>query len=98
MVLGDRDWVGTADRLMAALPSASLITLAGVDHFATPSDFGAIDTTIKFLGLSSYPLEGVPVCRESGSSYLDQLIPLASDIAWRNAFAALQEGGAFDGE
>jgi pimeloyl-ACP methyl ester carboxylesterase len=51
VVLGDRDWVGPADRLMAALPSASLVTLAGVDHFATPSDFGAIDATVKFLGL-----------------------------------------------
>ena len=51
IVLGDRDWVGPADRLMAALPSASLVMLAGVDHFATPSDFGAIDATVKFLGL-----------------------------------------------
>ena len=51
VVLGDRDMVGSADRLMAALPSASLVTLAGVDHFATPSDFGAIDATVKFLGL-----------------------------------------------
>jgi len=51
VVLGDRDWVGPADRLLAALPSASLVTLAGVDHFATPSDFGAIDATVKFLGL-----------------------------------------------
>ena len=51
VVLGDRDWVGPGDRLMAALPSASLVTLAGVDHFATPSDFGAIDATIKFLDL-----------------------------------------------
>src|ERR1700722_5540799 len=49
LVLGDRDSAGRADKLMAALPSASLITLAGVDHFATPSDFGAIDATIKFL-------------------------------------------------
>jgi pimeloyl-ACP methyl ester carboxylesterase len=51
VVLGDRDTLGSADRLMAALPSASLVTLAGIDHFATPSDFGAIDSTIKFLGL-----------------------------------------------
>ncbi len=51
VVLGDRDTVGSADRLMAALPSASLVTLAGVDHFATPSDFGAIDATVTFLGL-----------------------------------------------
>ena len=51
VVLGDRDPVGPGDRLMAALPSASLVTLAGVDHFATPSDFGAIDATVKFLDL-----------------------------------------------
>ena len=51
VVLGDRDTVGSADRLMAALPSASLVTLAGVDHFATPSDFGAIDATVKFLDI-----------------------------------------------
>jgi pimeloyl-ACP methyl ester carboxylesterase len=52
VVLGDRDTVRSADRLMAALPSASLVTLNGVDHFATASDFGAIDATVTFLGLS----------------------------------------------
>jgi pimeloyl-ACP methyl ester carboxylesterase len=51
IVLGERDWVGPAERLMAALGSATLVTLSGVDHFATPSDFGAIDATIKFLGI-----------------------------------------------
>jgi pimeloyl-ACP methyl ester carboxylesterase len=51
VVLGDQDWVGPADRLMAALPSASLVSLPGVDHFATPSDFGAIEATVRFLGL-----------------------------------------------
>jgi pimeloyl-ACP methyl ester carboxylesterase len=51
VVLGDRDMVGPADRLVAALPSASLVTLAGVDHFSTPSDFGAIDATMRFFGL-----------------------------------------------
>jgi len=51
VVLGDRDMTTSAARLVAALPSASLVTLAGVDHFATPSDFGAIDATIRFLGL-----------------------------------------------
>jgi pimeloyl-ACP methyl ester carboxylesterase len=51
IVLGDKDWVGPADRLMAALQSASLVTLSGVDHFATPSDFGAIDATINFLDI-----------------------------------------------
>jgi pimeloyl-ACP methyl ester carboxylesterase len=51
VVLGDRDMVKSADRLVAALPSATLVTLPGVDHFATPSDFGAIDATINFFGL-----------------------------------------------
>ena len=51
VVLGDRDMTTSAARLVSALPSASLVTLAGVDHFATPSDFGAIDATMRFLGL-----------------------------------------------
>jgi pimeloyl-ACP methyl ester carboxylesterase len=51
VVLGTRDFIGGADRLVEALPSGSLVTLAGVDHFSTPSDFGAIDATLKFLGL-----------------------------------------------
>ena len=51
VVLGDRDMTTSAARLVAALPSASLVTLTGVDHFATPSDFGAIDATMRFFGL-----------------------------------------------
>jgi len=51
VVLGDRDMTKSADRLVTALPSASLVTLAGVDHFATPSDFGAIDATMRFFGM-----------------------------------------------
>jgi pimeloyl-ACP methyl ester carboxylesterase len=51
VVLGERDPAGPADRLLAVLPSASLVTLPGVDHFATPSDFGAIDATVRFLEL-----------------------------------------------
>jgi len=51
VVLGDRDMGGGADRLVAELPSATLVMLNGVDHFATPSDFGAIDATMRFLGL-----------------------------------------------
>ena len=51
VVIGDRDMVGPADRLVASLPAASLVTLVGVDHFSTPSDFGAIDATMRFFGL-----------------------------------------------
>ena len=50
VVLGDRDMTKTADRLVAALPAASLVSVPGVDHFATPSDFGVIDATMRFFG------------------------------------------------
>ena len=36
---------------MDAVPSATLLSLPGVDHFATPSTFGAIDATMRFFGL-----------------------------------------------
>jgi pimeloyl-ACP methyl ester carboxylesterase len=49
VVLGDRDFIGGAERLMAALPQGTLVTLRGVDHFATASDFGAIDAVMRFL-------------------------------------------------
>ena len=50
VVLGERDMTKTADRLVAALPSASFVSVPGVDHFATPSDFGVIDATMRFFG------------------------------------------------
>jgi pimeloyl-ACP methyl ester carboxylesterase len=49
VVLGDRDFIGSADRLVASVGHGSLVTLRGVDHFATPSDFGAIDAVMRFL-------------------------------------------------
>jgi pimeloyl-ACP methyl ester carboxylesterase len=51
VVLGQQDFVPSADRLVEALPSATLVSVPGVDHFATPSDFGVIDATLRFLGL-----------------------------------------------
>jgi pimeloyl-ACP methyl ester carboxylesterase len=50
VVLGERDFTKTADRLVAALPSATFVSVPGVDHFATPSDFGVIDATMRFFG------------------------------------------------
>jgi pimeloyl-ACP methyl ester carboxylesterase len=49
VVLGDRDFAGPADQLLAALPNARLVTLRGVDHFGTPSDYGCIEAVTGFL-------------------------------------------------
>jgi pimeloyl-ACP methyl ester carboxylesterase len=49
VVLGDRDFAGPADPLVAALPDAQLVPLRGVDHVATPKKFGFIDAALGFL-------------------------------------------------
>jgi pimeloyl-ACP methyl ester carboxylesterase len=49
VVLGERDFVGPADRLLAALPQARLAALVGADHFGTAKDFRFIDATVNFL-------------------------------------------------
>ena len=51
VVLGDRDFVAPADRLVAALPDARYVGLKGVDHFSTPKDFGFLDAALPFLGV-----------------------------------------------
>ncbi len=53
VVLGDRDTAGPAEPLLDALPDARLVTLRGVDHFATPKDFGFIDAALDFIGAST---------------------------------------------
>jgi len=50
VILGDKDFVGSGDRLVSALPNAQLKVLRNVEHFATPKDFGFIDATLEFLG------------------------------------------------
>lgn len=50
VVLGDRDFIPSADRLVESLPSATFHAAPGVDHFATPSNFGVIDATMRFFG------------------------------------------------
>jgi pimeloyl-ACP methyl ester carboxylesterase len=49
VVLGDQDFAGPADPLVDKLTDARLVTLKGVDHFATPKDFGFIDAALDFL-------------------------------------------------
>jgi pimeloyl-ACP methyl ester carboxylesterase len=49
VVLGDADFAGPADPLLERLPDARLVTLPGVDHFATPRAFGFLDAALEFL-------------------------------------------------
>ena len=50
VVLGDRDFAGPAEPLVAALPDPTLVVVAGLDHFATPKDFRFVDAALRFLG------------------------------------------------
>jgi pimeloyl-ACP methyl ester carboxylesterase len=47
--IGERDFCGPADPLMAALPDARLVVLPRTDHFSTPKDFITMDAALKFL-------------------------------------------------
>jgi pimeloyl-ACP methyl ester carboxylesterase len=47
--LGDRDFAGPADPLLDALADARVKVLRGVDHFATPKDFGFLDAALRFI-------------------------------------------------
>ena len=51
LVMGDQDWTGPAEPLADALPNASVVTLRGVDHFATPRNMGFMDAAFDHLGL-----------------------------------------------
>jgi pimeloyl-ACP methyl ester carboxylesterase len=49
VLLGDRDFSGPGEPLMAAFPNAKLVTLRNTDHFATTENFKAIDAVLEFL-------------------------------------------------
>ena len=49
VVLGDQDFAGPAERLLAALPDARLVSLVAADHFGTPKDFRFIEATVDVL-------------------------------------------------
>ena len=36
--------------LVDSLPDARLLTLQGLDHFATPKDFRVMDAALEFIG------------------------------------------------
>jgi pimeloyl-ACP methyl ester carboxylesterase len=48
-VLGDKDFVGSAQPLVSAMPNARLHTLRNVDHFGTPQNFGFLDAALEFF-------------------------------------------------
>lgn len=50
VILGDQDFAGPGEPLVELLPDATLTTLRGVDHFATPKSFAAIDAVLEGLG------------------------------------------------
>lgn len=49
VIVGDRDFVGSIDRLVDALPDGRGVVLPGVDHFQTPKAFPFIDAVLDFL-------------------------------------------------
>ena len=49
IVLGERDFAGPADRLIAALPDARLVSLSRTDHFGTPKDFRFAQAALGFV-------------------------------------------------
>lgn len=54
VAVGDDDFVRPADRLVAALPDARLVTLRRTDHFATTESFDFIDATLGFLDAAPF--------------------------------------------
>ncbi|MEE2768504.1 MAG: alpha/beta hydrolase [Actinomycetota bacterium] len=49
VVIGGADFAGPADTLVQALHNAEMVVLPGVDHFATPKNFGFIDAALDFI-------------------------------------------------
>jgi pimeloyl-ACP methyl ester carboxylesterase len=49
VVIGEKDFAGPGDPLVAALPDARLVVLPRTDHFATTEHFGFVDAAIEFL-------------------------------------------------
>lgn len=49
LVLGDKDFVGPAERLLDALPDARLVTLRRTDHFSTTQKLEAQEAVLTFL-------------------------------------------------
>lgn len=53
VVIGDQDFAGPGEPLVATIPGANLRTLRNVDHFATTENFGFFDAALDFLANGS---------------------------------------------
>jgi len=53
VILGERDFNSPATELVAALPRAELVTIPGLDHFATPGHPLAMERALRYL--DAYP-------------------------------------------
>jgi pimeloyl-ACP methyl ester carboxylesterase len=49
VVIGERDFAGPTDKLIAALPDARLLVLPRTDHFGTPKDFRFVQAALDFV-------------------------------------------------
>lgn len=49
VIIGEDDFAGPAEPLVAALPDARLCLLRRTDHFQAPRDFACIDAALRFL-------------------------------------------------
>lgn len=54
VVLGDNDFAGPADPLLAALPQAEFVELANTDHFATPRSMKCMDAALVYLDAAPF--------------------------------------------
>lgn len=52
VVMGDRDFAGPPEPLVALLPQAELVVLPGIDHFGTPRSVAFVDAALRFLGVA----------------------------------------------
>lgn len=61
LVLGERDFVAPADRLLELIPDSRLVVLPGVEHFTTAAQPEALAAAVDFLqadsGLESGPAD-----------------------------------------
>lgn len=49
VVIGDKDFVGSAQPIVDGLADARLVVLRNADHFGTPQHFGFLDAALEFL-------------------------------------------------